>query len=264
MNSIVRFLNAENAKSVLTYNLIFVLSKCMITYTQILDSDPRLRISSFMKDGNRIVRYYHDYGVFVTYKYSRDPNMDPQAYSLLDMKIFRINEQYEIKHAKGFEQYFRSLLLITIPDFFQRCGITNYRVLFINSFPPFIDESRNTVGTFSNIFQDFSVEVTFSDIGYSCIEINGVKYVCKILQRRNNRYASLNRFDCCSMITTCWNTENSTLLSMLLDDFLDKKSDWKKLEQLLGVNKNKKGSNYHTNVSNFDLNGIGMCENLTI
>lgn len=258
------YLNSKSVEAVLTFELEKVCEQVGIVIKNILDIDTALRVTSFCIEHERIVRYYHAYGVFVMYKYNMSPIEHDDKYSLLDMKVYRVDANMKLKHACGFETYLRSLLNVTIPSFFKRYEITDYRILYINTFPPFIDEAYHTVGMNTNIIHDLDYTISYSHIGFFVLEVSKKQYVCKAQSNRKGAYAAMNRFDVCNMITTYVNSHNSRILGINKDDFMNKSFAWVPLEECIGVSRRKAVLNNLSmhDISRGKLNEIGQCGDL--
>lgn len=204
------------------------MNECGIRTTKIIDTDPHFRIVSFSMNKQRLGRMYMRYGVILTYKYNDDFT------NLLDFKVHRLVDKGRLLQVRGYENYFRSLLLIVIPEVFERYKST-YKVKLLNSFPPYEDEAYETIKQEVVFDKGFSEQVLVPDIGMLVLEISGKQYITKVWSRSPMRYLSTTREDFCKMPTFTKVQPCDRLQCMSMDDYRQKRYKWYSLENVLGV-----------------------------
>ncbi len=256
------YLNSKNVETVLQNELKRICINLNIYINEVIDIDPIYRISTIETSECRLVRFYHTYGIFVIYKYNKLPSINPDTFTLLDFKVCRINTSAELTHAVGFETYFRSLLLLVIPSFFNKYSMSEYRILFVNAHPPFVDESYHTIGIDTNVIRDYEHVIGNASIGFFVLDIKGEVYICKIQNDKKSPYAALNRFGACNMLITYWNVESVVIVAMTKQNFMSKKQKWQLLEEHIGVVPKKQSGVRITNIKTCKLDEIGLCGNL--
>ncbi len=163
----------EDMYEMMKQEFITIMKYNKLEYEEILDYDSGIRIISFKKQTNEYGRFYFRYGVMMLYKYIEEDNLDKVEYWKLDKdKIFQEDEERT--------SWWNYLIKDEIPKVFQyQMKGLKYKLRYIYSLPPFIDESHEIVNQDVRIYNDYDNIPSPPKQQPFILEILGELYVCR-------------------------------------------------------------------------------------
>ena len=256
----IGFCYADPLQKIEEYTIIFnsITRKFKIPIIIIIDHDLINRLTSFEMTNFRYGRFYHRYGIFVIYKYNK--SILNHDYSLLDVKIYRFFNADKIYQIYDYEVYFRSLLLFYLPNLLKIIN-KNYRVVFLNSFPPFVEEDHSIIRQDKNVEDNIEYLPLLPKPGYLVIEIENEQYICKMHKYSNLFSGHSGQKNEEGIYITSWVSPCSILLAMKKQHFLEKFNTWLPLDLLL-TGKTTKRESILFNRKDKNLNSYSYCEDI--
>ena len=218
-----------------------------------LDVSVEHRVVSFKMNKQRLGRMYMRYGIVLLYKYNEDFT------ELLDFRCYRFMDKNRLMRVVDYESYFRSLLLLVIPDTFIKYSRT-CKIKLINSFPPFEDEAIETIRQETFFTVGFHQEVHTPQVGMFVLEVDGVELVCKLANDKLSTRCCMYRPDFCRMPVLGKVHPHAKMQCMRKDKYLSRQYEWCSMELYLNVSR-RKGRAYDPTLFNaYDMNSMGKCE----
>ncbi len=156
------------------------------TWESILDIDSGCRLLSFLKVVDVKGRYYFRYGIVVLYMYDIEGG-------LLEVECWQAGiDGFFVKDNKLIS-YWNGLLKLNIPwSIEHHCAGVPYKVKFICSYPPFVDEGDEIIGQDVRVEDGFGNKTLHAKPGFFVLVIKGCEYICKSISSQTTKTSSVH------------------------------------------------------------------------
>lgn len=149
-----------------------------LKFEEIMDYNVGMRVLSVRIDSKKLGRYYFRYGVYVNYTYT-----DESRSVLCDLEFFKTTEDGILFDYSSYGSDYIDVMHIYLPKLFEMScfkGLPSYKLLYINSYPPFNDEAIEIINQDTLVDDDYMLIPILSIRAYIVIEFLGTRWILRV------------------------------------------------------------------------------------